>query len=325
MKPTSLPGTPQSAGSSPDKRRCRNPKGALGPWLGGLALRGLAVLAPRLSCKGASRLGAVLGWVMLICSHHRNRIALRNLSFAFKEKDGEERKRILRKCCENVGKSLVEFLRLPPLGGNGEIHELVSLEGEQHLRTALGKGRGVILLTAHYGNWELVGAKLAACGYPLNVLARPQRDERTTRLMNRIREAAGMRVLTSRNASSGEILQCLRKGEIVGFLNDQNAGRKGVFVDFFGRPASTPGGAALFALRTKAAVVPMFALRNENDTHVALLLPEVEIIQTGNLRRDVAANTALFTRLIEEQIRTRPELWFWLHDRWRARPPEEAA
>jgi len=299
------------------RRSWKHVKGALAARLGGILLRGLARIAGRLSRRQAEQLGRVLARVLFLFTPYRRGIAWRNLCFAFREKDVAELRRILWECYENFGRCLVEFLRLPKLRKEGEIHELVSLEGEEHLRRALARGRGVVLLTAHYGNWEMVGAKLAACGYPLNVLARQQRDAVTTRLVDGIRQSCGMRVLAARNGDSRVILACLRRGEIVGFLADQNAGRRGIFVDFFGRAASTFAGAALFALRTKAAVVPVFGLRNRDNTHTARLLPEVELIQTGSVRRDVEANTAAFTRLIEHQIRSRPGLWFWLHDRWR--------
>lgn len=288
--------------------------------LGGGALRLLAAGVWRLSPGGAGSLGTFLGRVMLMLTPHRRRVARQNISFALPEKSEEERERILRQCYENIGKSLVEFLRLPYLWQKGSLDEVISLEGEEHLRAALKKGRGVILLTAHYGNWELVGARLTASGYPLNVIARHQRDSGTTQLVNGVREAAGMRVLAARRADSSEILRRLRQNEIVGLLADQNAGRKGLFVDFFGRPASTHAGAALFALRSRAAVVPVFGLRNEDGTHTARLLPEVELVRTGRMREDVEANTARFSRIIEEQIRARPGLWFWLHERWRTRP-----
>jgi KDO2-lipid IV(A) lauroyltransferase len=106
-------------------------------------------------------------------------------------------------------------------------------------------------------------------------------------------------------------------------LIDQNAAHEGIFVEFFGRLASTHAGAALFAIRTGAPVVPVFGIRHEDNTHTALILPEVEVIRTGNLKADIMANTEAFTRLVEQQIRARPEMWFWLHDRWKSRPKGE--
>ncbi len=305
------------------RRIWKDIKGAAVARLGGMALRGLARVAGWFSQGQAGRLGSALGRLIFIFTPHRRGIAWRNLTFAFPDRSEEELRRILRRCYENLGLCLVEFLRLPAVGRNRGIHELVALEGEEHLRRAVAKGRGVILLTAHYGNWELVGAKLAASGFPLNVLAREQRDGSTTSLVNGIREQAGMRVLGTRDNETSRVLGCLRRGEIVGFLVDQNAGRDGMFVDFFGRLASTHAGAAFFALRAGAAVVPVFGLRGAGNTHIARLLPEVEIIRSGNLREDMKTNTAAFTHLLEEQIRACPEMWFWLHDRWKARPPQE--
>jgi KDO2-lipid IV(A) lauroyltransferase len=117
----------------------------------------------------------------------------------------------------------------------------------------------------------------------------------------------------------------LRKNEVVGILLDQNAGEAGVFVEFFGHLASTASGAAAFALRTGAAVLPTFGWRNPDNTHTFRIGAPVPLERTGDLRRDIEVNTARHTKLIEDAIRARPEQWFWLHKRWKARPPEEKA
>jgi len=304
-------------------RQWKHYKGMLVARLGGFALRGMAWLAHRLPSAQANRFGKNLGRLLFYCTPNRRHIALNNLSQAFPGKSKVELFRVLHDCYSNLGLCIVEFLRLPALKKYEKVAEVITLEGEEHLRSALAKGRGVILLTAHFGNWELVGAGLAAAGYTLNVLARHQKDKATTSLVDSIRETAGMRVLPARSGDASRILRCLRRGEIIGFLIDQNAAREGIFVDFFGRLASTHAGAALFAIRTRAPVIPIFGIRHKDNTHTALILPEVEVIRTGNLKEDIRANTAAFTRLVEQQIRARPEMWFWLHDRWKSRPKTE--
>jgi KDO2-lipid IV(A) lauroyltransferase len=280
-------------------------------------------LAGRLSHRRAQQLGGLLGRLLFVIVPKRRAIAWKNLQIAFPEKTEAERRQILRGSAEHVGKSLVEFLRLPKLYDRGDLQSLVRLEGEENLRAALAKGRGVVLLTAHFGNWEYSGAIIASRGFPMNVIARQQRDNRTTRLINGLRETAGMRVLEARNADSSQIMKCLRRNEIVAILVDQHAGQNGLFVDFFGRPASTHRGAALFALRTKSPVITMVQYREKDDTHVTRLGEELALVSTGNVRRDVASNTAGFTKFVEEQVRLRPEMWLWMHDRWRSRPARQ--
>jgi len=306
------------------RRAFRRATSVLISRVGGLALRGLAWYAQRLTRESAGRLGASVGRLALRCTPHRRGIALRNISFALQKSD-EESRAILAACYINLGKCLVEFLRLPTLIRSNELLHLVSAEGEEHLKAALARGKGVVLLTGHFGNWELMGARLVAMGYRVNVLARHQNDKGTTSFVDGLRATAGMRVISARHGIVNPALGCLRRGEIVVFLVDQNADREGIFVDFFGRLASTHAGAAFFALRTGAAVIPAFGVRNPDDTHSGHFLPEMELIRTGRLRKDIEVNTAAFTRIVEAQIRLRPDMWFWLHDRWRARPPSETS
>jgi Kdo2-lipid IVA lauroyltransferase/acyltransferase len=298
-------------------------KATLPSRLGGRALYGLMAIAGLLPPRPAQQLGVALGRLLFFIVPKRRAIAEKNLLVAFPEKSEAERRRILRRSAENVGKSLVEFLRLPKLCRQGAISRLVRLEGKENLRAALAKGRGVIMITAHFGNWEYTGAKLAEAGFPITVLARQQRDSNTTRLINGIRQQVGMEVLEARNADSNQILKCLRENKIVAILIDQHAGQGGLFVDFFGRPASTHRGAALFALRARAPVIPLVQYREKDNTHVSYLAPELALLRTGTVREDIDANTALFTKFVEEQIRARPETWLWMHDRWRSAPPPE--
>jgi len=275
-----------------------------------------------LPAGSARRLGAGLGTFMRYLSPRHYRIVLTNLRLAFGgEKEERELGRIARACYQHLGKCLMEFIRLPAMSAE-EVKRTTCYEGKEHLDQALAAGRGVILLTGHLGNWELVGARIAADGYPLSVIARAQRDDRLSDYIHDTRQQTGMRVL-HREESVRASLRALRSNELVGILLDQNAGDEGIFVDFFGHLASTAPGAAAFALRTGAVVVPTFGRRNPDDTHTIVVQEAVPLIRTGDLKQDIAANTAHYTKLIEQQIRRQPEQWFWLHKRWKSRPPEE--
>jgi len=270
------------------------------------------------------RVGAGLGTFMRLASPRHYRIVMTNLRLAFgREKSERELAHIAAACYRHLGRCLMEFVRLPAMAAE-DIRRVTSYQGREHLDEALARGKGVILLTAHLGNWEMVGARIAADGYPLHVIARAQRDDRLTEYIRQTREVAGMRVLHREEAVRGS-LRALRAGELVGMLLDQNAGSDGVFVEFFGHLASTAPGAAAFALRTGAAVVPTFGWRNADDTHTILADDPLPLIHTGDHKADTVANTARYTKVIEEQIRAHPEQWFWLHKRWKSRPPGELA
>ena len=276
----------------------------------------------RLPDRLGRNLGRRLGTVMRVISPRHWRIVMTNLRLAFgREKSEEELAEIGRACYEHLGKCLVEFFRLPAMSRE-DIRRVTEFRGSEHLDAGLAQGRGVILLTGHLGNWELVGTRIAAEGYPLTVIARAQRDDRLTAYIQRTREEVGMRVF-HRETAVRESLRALRSNELVGILLDQNAGDEGVFVEFFGHLASTAPGAAAFALRTEAAVVPTFGWRRPDDTHVVEIGEPVPLIRTGDREKDIVANTGRYTKIIENLIRVHPAQWFWLHKRWKSRPPVE--
>ena len=276
----------------------------------------------RLPAQKGHRIGATLGDSLRRISPRHYHLVLKNLRIAFgSEKTEREIIELANACYRHLGKSLMEFIRLPGMTAE-EICESVELRGAEHLDQALAQGKGAILLTGHLGNWELVGGRIAAGGYPLTVIARAQRDNALTGLLLATRESTGMKVYHRGSAVKGA-LAAIRRNEFLGVLLDQNAGSEGVFVDFFGHLASTAAGAAVFALRTETPVLPSFGWRNPDDTHTAAIDPPVPLIRTGDHRHDVEANTARYTKIIEEKIRTHPEQWFWLHKRWKSRPPGE--
>lgn len=272
----------------------------------------------------AERLGVGIGMLMRAASPRHARIVMTNLRLAFGREKGEaELAAIAKACYRHLGLCLTELIRLPAMSQD-DIRRTVELRGKEHIDAALAVGHGVILLTGHLGNWELYGSRLAAEGYPLNVIARAQRDDQITNYIRRTREGTGMKVL-HRGVAVRNSLRALKNNELLAILLDQNAGDDGVFVDFFGHLASTAPGAAAFALKTGAAVIPGFGWRNPDNTHVAVASPPVPLVASGDRDRDVLVNTARYTKAIEEHIRAHPAQWFWLHKRWKARPPEERA
>jgi Kdo2-lipid IVA lauroyltransferase/acyltransferase len=298
-------------------RRRRERTRALSYYTFILPMQRLVQLLPS---SAATRLGGLIGLLMFRIVRRYREVALRNLASAF-EWGPQQTERVARETFRNLGKTLVEFLRLPVLSA-AEIRRICRLEGTEYVTQELTAGRGVIIITAHYGNWELFAARVAIDGVRLNVVAREADDAATNALVNGIREGCGYRVIPRQSAARG-VLEALRRNEVVVLMMDQNTIAGGEFVPFFDRLAATVTGPAVFALRTGAAIVPAFAVRQPDGTHVGRVLPPFVPIRTGDRAEDVRMLTAHLTAVIEAQVRADPTQWFWIHDRWRHRPPDE--
>ncbi len=250
---------------------------------------------------------------------HR-RIAERNLALAFRDKGKEDRSKILRRVFRNLGRVLAEFTFIPHLNGKN-IHRYVAVEGLENFERAYQKGKGILLLGAHFGNWEWMAASFPLLvHHPLQVVVRPLDSPFFDRLVTSLRTWTGNQVLPKQKSMS-RILRLLKKKEIIGILLDQNmAWQEGVFVNFFGEMACTNVGLALLALKTGAPVLPVFNLRQKDGRYRVIIDPEVSLVKTDDKILDVEKNTAFFTGIIEDYIRQNPDHWFWLHQRWKTRP-----
>lgn len=277
---------------------------------------GLAHLPVGLGLWVGRRLGDLAYWAL----PGRRTVARQNLARAFGEK--RSRRDLYRLCRESfrhLGMTLVEactfFFRPPSV-----LLSRVEVQGADHLKSAAAQGRGILLLTAHYGNWELLAAAHALTGYPLSVVVRPLDSPALDRLVTRFRERSGVAVIAKRRAFRA-VLEALRRGWMVGILLDQNASRReGVFVPFFGQPASTSKSLALLALWSGAPVVPVFIHREAGGHHRVTVEPAVPPPATGQREQDILALTATFARILESRIRQQPEQWLWIHRRWKTRP-----
>lgn len=227
---------------------------------------------------------------------------------------------IAKQSSVRFGRMFMEVLHIPKLN-KYNIHQYVKLNGEEHLQEALSYGRGVVLATAHSGNWELLGAALAMHGFPLVAVAQKQTNAAMDTFINEYRTMAGMHVTYKTGVR--EMVTLLGKGQIIGLLMDQNAGSHGIFVDFFGRPASTPQGSAALARLKNAPIVPAFITENPDGTHTAILHPLMWVDKTEDRDQDIWNMTSKLTHIIETHIRKYPCEWFWLHDRWKTRPEKE--
>jgi KDO2-lipid IV(A) lauroyltransferase len=261
-----------------------------------------------------------LGRLFYLLDDRHRRIARRNLALAFPEKDPREREQIVRLAFRHLGRVAAEVFFIPRLGERN-VQRHVFFEGMENFRRAQEKGRGVIFLTAHFGNWEWMAAAFPLFSqHPCHVVFRPLDSPFLDRMVERVRTSTGNGTIPKQKAM-GQILRLLKEGKTVGILLDQNmAWQEGVFVDFFGELACTNTGVALLALKTGAAVLPVFNIREEDGRYRAVIEPEVPLIRTGDKKSDVLQNTQLFTRIIEGYIRNHPNQWLWVHQRWKTRP-----
>ena len=223
-------------------------------------------------------------------------------------------RRIVRASYVNLGRSVVEFLLIPKRGERWRSR--VAVHGEEYLRRALEGGRGVVLLTAHFGSWELAAATLAARGFPMNAIGAEQRDPRITDLIISLREAAGVRTIGKGFDLKGA-LRCLRRGEILGVLLDQDARSAGIRVPFLGHPASTPYGPVKMAAKMGSRVVPLFMVRRPDGiSHDLHLLPALEGKDGLPFGQDEEYSVALCNEVLGTWIRRHPDHWMWLYPRW---------
>jgi KDO2-lipid IV(A) lauroyltransferase len=230
---------------------------------------------------------------------------------------------VIRGMIRQVGWMAGEFSQFPKYTREN-IKRIVAVDGAEHFEAARARGKGVLFLTGHMSAWELAPFAHALYGHPLHFLVRPVANRRVDALINSYRCFSGNAPI-EKNRAARAVLKVLGDGGTVGILADHNTViEEGVFVDFFGIPASTTSGLARIALRTDATVVPGFLRWDEPSGKYRLgFAPAVELSRTGDEERDVVENTARFTKIIECFVRAHPDQWLWVHKRWKTRPPGE--
>ncbi|HTN70319.1 MAG TPA: lysophospholipid acyltransferase family protein [Methylomirabilota bacterium] len=226
--------------------------------------------------------------------------------------DPAERRALVRRAWRNFAQGILETGSVMHFSKE-RIIATVRLKGEEHLKRALAKGKGVLALSAHLGTFTLIGGRLAASGYPFTAVVKHPSDERFARLIDHYRARLGIQTISAkprREAVRG-ILRALRKNRIVLVIADEFKSG-GVMVDFMGQSSPAPRGPASLALRTGAVTLPMFATRQPDGSLVLSIGPEIEPVQNDDLEQSVTATTALYTRYLEDAIRRYPDQWNWL-------------
>jgi Kdo2-lipid IVA lauroyltransferase/acyltransferase len=278
---------------------------------------GLRALSWGAACKMGEKLGA-LGYRPLGI---RKRVVERQIAAAFPELDPRGVVKLARESYEHLGRTFIESALLDSLGTDGLQKLVESVEGWEEIEEVMAKGKGAVLVTGHIGNWELAGAYVAARGIPLDAIVRGMANPLFEAYINHTRELMGMTVVHDSEAVR-RTPRSLRAGRAVAFVADQGVlGLASTFVPFFGRPAKTPRGAAVFALRFDVPVVFVVALRRPNGRY-RIVVERIEAPQTGDRDRDVDAIVARFTEHLEKWVRAVPAQYFWQHRRWKRQPPD---
>ncbi|MBI4565478.1 MAG: lysophospholipid acyltransferase family protein [Planctomycetes bacterium] len=291
-----------------------------------LLIRYLIAVVDMCPYGAARRLGKLLGRLMYVLDAKHRRIAVKNIARA----EGMPRRpseihRLVRRVYEHLGISAVETLLIPRLMARDRLSRYVKLENFQIFDKALAEGRGVIVVCAHLGNWELAALATSLAGYPLVSVARPIENPFLDAYVNRLRSSTGQRIVPKYNAVR-TMAASLKRNSILAILADQNARKDGVFVPFFGRPASTVRSAALLALKYGAPIIPVNFYRHGRMEHRVVATPPLDVPRDPGITREEAVRriTAAFTARLEAFIREHPEQWMWLHARWKTKPPESA-
>lgn len=285
------------------------------------ALRGvLAALAPLGPGRAASVAGAIAQFGYRPLGIRRGAVE-RQVAAAFPDAAREVIRRIARESYDNLGRVAVESVQRAALGRDAVLAAFQDSADWTVVERARARGRGLVVIAGHAGNWELMGAYLAARLGAFHAIARGIGNPFVDRYVRRVRERLGMRILHDQDAVR-VVPRLLRQGEAVGFLSDQAAvGLASTFVPFFGRPAKTPRGAAVFAIRFGAPVVATHALR-QPDGRYRMLAEEIPVPGTGDRERDVDGVMLRFSQLLERVVRAYPGQYFWQHRRWKHQPPD---
>ncbi len=283
-----------------------------------LAFRGLRALTQRLPLRLAHAVGRLLGGLAYGLLVGQRRSALGHLHYAFGESlKPSQRRAIVWRLFRNLGQNMTEWLSLPTWSAQ-DIQALVTSEGLDHLRRALAAGNGAIVITAHFGNWELIPLYLRSLGFEGGVLARRLRYPEYESFMISARGSYGVPTLA--RGSLTEVAKLLRANQIVGMLPDQDVDSlEGIFVQFFGHPTHTPIGPAALSLMTGAPIVPCFLIR-EGERFRLVVEPPLHAPQAADRTQAMTALTQAWSEVVESYIRRFPDHWVWMHRRWKTQP-----
>ena len=289
-----------------------------------LAIRALLGAIGALPFETSVRFGKTVGRFLAKTFPKLQKTARRNLEIAFPELPEAEREKIVIGTFESLGRHL-GFVSHFKKFKQADVLNFVEVVGKENFDKAHATGRGILFFTGHFGSWEVFNLLPPAFGYRVNILVRRIDNPLVENFVDKMRTRFGS-VTLDKTRSARTMFRTLENGELLGILADLNVQeREGVFVDFFGVPASTTTSIAKLALKTGAIVIPAFAVwEEERKKYVVYVEPPVEYAKTDEPDEDVKNLTQSITRVVEKYVRLYPEQWLWIHKRWNTRPPGEA-
>ena len=271
--------------------------------------------APWSSCR---RVGSWFGLAFFAAQRRRHSIAVGNIQLVFPEMSSRDAQQIARRSAQNFGMSFCEFLHLRTASAQ-EIRDYCEFDGLEHFQSALELGRGVILPTAHFGAWEVMGARIAL-EFPMTVVVRLTSNEALKNHIKTVRQAVGLEMIL-KNETGRESMRILRRNEILGLFPDQHAGRRGVLMPFFGHPTSVFTSPARLAITSRAPLVAAFGVRRSpwmSDGRVTIQVsPPLELSRGESREQSVLSGTRRILEEVEGVVRAHPDQWLWMHRRWR--------
>ena len=265
--------------------------------------------------------GSLLGLVFYAINRPHRRIVKRNLHFAYPDWSQSQVRITARGVFQNLGITLLEIVRMF-WWSPADLLKNVSVAGERHLWRALAEDRGAIVISAHIGNWE-VALAFAACflGLPITAIVKRMRFNPLDRWLNGLRTRFGTRIRYKQQALT-QMMDVMRRREVLALLIDQSKRSEGVPVDFFGAQVITTSVAALLARRYKSPVVPVYCIRKPDGGLNIRIEPAMDLVRSKNMRSDLQQNTQLMTAVVEKVVREYPHQWFWFHKRWKKFYPQ---
>lgn len=280
--------------------------------------RAVAFIFTVIPLKLGLSIASAFGTLVFYCLPRYRRLTIENLKSAFgNQMSGHEIKEIANRVFRNLGRNAVELVNLPKFN-KARMDRFVRFRSRERLDRAYEKGKGVIVLTAHFGSWELMAAALRENNCPGVTIGRRIYFRKYDDFLNKLRRSRDVEVIY-RDESPRRMLKTLKQNWVVGIVADQDVDSvDGVFVNFFGRPAYTPIGPVALAKASGAVLLPVFIIR-EGDWHTIAIEEPIELADTGNKEADLVSNTQKWSDVVESYIRRYPDQWVWMHRRWKTK------
>lgn len=266
-------------------------------------------------------LGRILGNLYYLLIKKERERAVSQMMPALKVSEEEARK-LVRESFVNLARNVLDILYMPNLN-EGNLHEYIEIDHLERMQEAIAEGHGVVVLTGHVGTWEWLSAAFTLNGLPVTAIAKPQPNQQYTDLLNDLRATIHVEIFSRGTSELLAAGRALKKGKILGFLADQDAGPGGAFIEFLGKTASTPMGPAVFSNKFHSPVLPAFILRRPDGRHRVVIGEVLRYEDTGDTDRDLYEFTRKMTQILEQVIRENPTQWIWFQKRWNTAPDQQ--